>query len=170
MLKWQLFVLAFAGLLGGFVVSPARASVVSDFTLTFETSPTNVVGQATLEITGLTPNASYGSGAPAVTEFDATINGYYINFLTGFSALEFTNGVLTEITAGGGGNPSVAIGPGLAFTYFFNAVPQISESGTVVVTAVPEPGTWAMMLLGFCALGFMAHRRKSRAALSAARH
>jgi hypothetical protein len=34
--------------------------------------------------------------------------------------------------------------------------------------AVPEPSTWAMMILGFGGLGFMAYRRKSRAALAAA--
>jgi PEP-CTERM motif len=28
------------------------------------------------------------------------------------------------------------------------------------VAAVPEPSTWAMMLLGFCGLGFMAYRKK----------
>jgi hypothetical protein len=33
------------------------------------------------------------------------------------------------------------------------------------VTAVPEPSTWAMMLLGFAVVGFAAYRRKSRAAL-----
>jgi hypothetical protein len=31
-----------------------------------------------------------------------------------------------------------------------------------VLTAVPEPSTWAMLLLGFAGLGFMAYRRKSR--------
>jgi Domain of unknown function (DUF4082)/PEP-CTERM motif len=28
------------------------------------------------------------------------------------------------------------------------------------VSAVPEPSTWAMMILGFCGIGFMAYRRK----------
>nr|WP_208764270.1 PEPxxWA-CTERM sorting domain-containing protein [Bradyrhizobium guangdongense] len=28
------------------------------------------------------------------------------------------------------------------------------------MAAVPEPSTWAMMMLGFCGLGFMAYRRK----------
>jgi PEP-CTERM motif len=28
------------------------------------------------------------------------------------------------------------------------------------VDAVPEPSTWAMMILGFCGLGFMAYRKK----------
>lgn len=33
----------------------------------------------------------------------------------------------------------------------------------VSVTAVPEPATWAMMILGFAGVGFMAYRRKSKA-------
>jgi PA14 domain/PEP-CTERM motif len=36
---------------------------------------------------------------------------------------------------------------------------------TYVASAVPEPSTWAMMILGFIGIGFAAHRRKSRAAL-----
>jgi PEP-CTERM motif len=40
---------------------------------------------------------------------------------------------------------------------------------TEQVAAVPEPSTWAMMILGFCGLGFMAYRRKqSGSALSVA--
>ena len=30
------------------------------------------------------------------------------------------------------------------------------------VTAVPEPSTWAMLLLGFAGIGFMAYRRKAK--------
>lgn len=30
----------------------------------------------------------------------------------------------------------------------------------VQVNSVPEPSTWAMMILGFFGLGFMAYRRK----------
>jgi hypothetical protein len=36
------------------------------------------------------------------------------------------------------------------------------------VEAVPEPSTWAMMLLGFAGIGFMAYRRKFKPALMAA--
>jgi len=36
------------------------------------------------------------------------------------------------------------------------------------LAAVPEPSTWAMMLLGFAGVGFMAYRRKSKPALTAA--
>ncbi|MBA2399451.1 MAG: PEPxxWA-CTERM sorting domain-containing protein, partial [Bradyrhizobium sp.] len=34
------------------------------------------------------------------------------------------------------------------------------------VNAVPEPSTWAMMILGFAGVGFMAYRRKTRLQLS----
>jgi hypothetical protein len=36
------------------------------------------------------------------------------------------------------------------------------------VSAVPEPSTWAMMILGFAGIGFAAYRRKSKPALMAA--
>lgn len=32
-----------------------------------------------------------------------------------------------------------------------------------IAAAVPEPSTWAMMILGFCGLGFMTYRRKASA-------
>ncbi len=36
----------------------------------------------------------------------------------------------------------------------------------VAVPAVPEPSTWAMMLLGFAGIGFIAYRRRNRTAAS----
>jgi hypothetical protein len=36
------------------------------------------------------------------------------------------------------------------------------------IGAVPEPSTWAMMILGFFGVGFMAHRRKSKPAMMVA--
>jgi Carbohydrate binding domain/PEP-CTERM motif len=41
-------------------------------------------------------------------------------------------------------------------------------SVTQIAGAVPEPSTWAMMLLGFAGVGFMAYRQKSKPALMAA--
>jgi hypothetical protein len=38
----------------------------------------------------------------------------------------------------------------------------------VSVSAVPEPSTWAMLILGFAGIGFMAYRRKLKPALMAA--
>jgi hypothetical protein len=40
-------------------------------------------------------------------------------------------------------------------------------TSAIGVGGVPEPSTWAMMLLGFAGIGFMAYRRKSKLALMA---
>jgi PEP-CTERM motif len=42
------------------------------------------------------------------------------------------------------------------------------DSISAIAAAVPEPSTWAMMILGFAGVGFMAYRRKSKPALMAA--
>jgi hypothetical protein len=34
--------------------------------------------------------------------------------------------------------------------------------GGVTISAVPEPSTWAMMMLGFAGIGFMTYRRKNK--------
>jgi PEP-CTERM motif len=44
-----------------------------------------------------------------------------------------------------------------------------NQNFTVVIGgAVPEPSTWAMMILGLAGIGFMAYRRKSKPTLMAA--
>lgn len=61
--------------------------------------------------------------------------------------------------------------------FFFSPLADTCASGaeacaftrTVLsVSAVPEPATWAMMILGFAGVGFMAYLRKNGAALPAA--
>jgi hypothetical protein len=49
----------------------------------------------------------------------------------------------------------------VSFTDLGPADQQGDLLDNVVVTAVPEPFTWAMMILGFFGVGFMAYRRKS---------
>jgi PEP-CTERM motif len=42
----------------------------------------------------------------------------------------------------------------------YGDLPLYAATGTIgPVPAVPEPSTWAMMVLGLCGLGFMAYRR-----------
>jgi hypothetical protein len=40
-------------------------------------------------------------------------------------------------------------------------------NGPPPIAAVPEASTWAMMILGFAGVGFMAYRRRQTAALTA---
>jgi hypothetical protein len=51
--------------------------------------------------------------------------------------------------------------------YEFDDGIRLIASGSLT-SAVPEPATWAMMILGFAGIGFMAYRRKSKQVLMAA--
>ncbi len=45
------------------------------------------------------------------------------------------------------------------------ATANTGNVGATFTAAVPEPSTWAMMILGFAGVGFMAYRRKNKMAL-----
>lgn len=53
-------------------------------------------------------------------------------------------------------------------TFFFGTGPEASLAATIsvidpgVAPAVPEPATWAMMILGFAGVGFMGYRRSRK--------
>jgi PEP-CTERM motif len=57
---------------------------------------------------------------------------------------------------------------GVGNPYSFTEIFTITSSGgldsgsQITISAVPEPSTWAMMILGFFGVGFMAYRNKSR--------
>jgi hypothetical protein len=53
----------------------------------------------------------------------------------------------------------------LSLFYFDSTNFDNSGSITATVSAVPEPSTWAMMIVGFLGIGFMANRRKSNVAV-----
>jgi hypothetical protein len=112
------------------------------------------------------------------TAFTASATGLFFNFLatTGTPYLLFQGGsplggLLCFNGAPGNcdGNPhSIGVHVGA------ESNPLIQESGNVQiavlhVSGVPEPSTWAMMILGFAGVGFMAYRRRnSNASLRAA--
>lgn len=68
-------------------------------------------------------------------------------------------------------DPSLGLDPNNSTAFVtqvtFTADGQFTGSMTAI-TSVPEPSTWAMLILGFCGLGFLAYHRKSHSAISAA--
>jgi hypothetical protein len=44
----------------------------------------------------------------------------------------------------------------------FEDVRQVRLGGFETVGAIPEPSTWAMMILGFAGVGFLAYRRRGQ--------
>jgi hypothetical protein len=51
---------------------------------------------------------------------------------------------------------------GGAFLFGSERLDLTASSVSLSVSAVPEPSTWAMMILGFAGVGFMAHRRSRK--------
>ena len=58
---------------------------------------------------------------------------------------------------------TVTVGDGVSPAYLSTLVIDVTTAGSVT-PAVPEPSTWALMLLGFAGLGFAGYRRSRGAA------
>jgi PEP-CTERM motif len=156
----------------------ARASVY-DLTLIYNTNP---IGGGSITIsspplTGINQVSSYfqtpKNGSGTLSDLTITIGNDVFTLATknhpsDDPLAQFTSGVLTDVTYAGlaanGDGDSLMMTSG--FVYFIPSS-QTQEIGSFtakldVTPAVPEPSTWAMMILGFCGLGFMAYRRKSK--------
>jgi hypothetical protein len=100
------------------------------------------------------PTDIFGFDGDGLTSFGISGNANdpsgYGGPVTYFSPIDFFHG--TVIFGPNG------IAPG--GTEIFALEEAVQLNTLVVSPSVPEPSTWAMMLLGFAGLGFLAHRRK----------
>ena len=117
-----------------------------------------------------------------------TLGSAQVQFPTQEAAIQYNNGAfnglfyISDFTFQGnpyelqiqGGSfdivPIVSGNPGSnpLVTGFVNFSLTNEQNFTPVSPGVPEPSTWAMLLLGFASVGFMAYRRKAKQALMAA--
>jgi PEP-CTERM motif len=122
------------------------SQVASALTNTFSPDVTVLAGQeyvAFLSTNGV-------SGPDAITSMPVG------NSVTGLNGFVYNN----SVCCGGGGTYANEIWNG--------SIPFLdAEFSATFTTAVPEPSTWAMMILGFLGLGFVANRRKNRFVRSA---
>jgi hypothetical protein len=92
--------------------------------------------------TGVLALSAYEGAGVTIVNGPGSLGG--VNFGVGFaSATDVFNGYVDNFTIGV---------DGVNTTFDFEAGPGVG--------AVPEPSTWAMMILGFAGIGFMAYRRK----------
>jgi|SRR5665213_1041643 len=148
--------------------------IAPDFATIF-TGPAN----STLDnyYTGVTGPTSFGSGAVGIAASGGSgdIVGNAIILLDNLSFADilavpsnYVSGDPLSDTSTFTGQTFSTLGvtPG---TYEWTWGTGTNQNFTLVIgSAVPEPSTWAMMLLGFAGLGFMGYRRKSKPALLAA--
>jgi hypothetical protein len=133
------------------------------------------------------PSSSYkyilqeGAGSPFLSSIDlptiAKLGYYYFSYEVGsrwsaFSPL--SPGTLFLLPGGVDGLEFDPIGldgqpfllpEGLLFGVTFDGPGTFSATLAEPIAAVPEPSTWAMIIVGFAGLGFMAYRRKSESTL-----
>ena len=90
-------------------------------------------------------------------------------------ALPFLDGQGIVFSIGGVGSDPCPFASGCYMNVYYDAnlshyELNLSNSGVngvdfVLTAAVPEPSTWAMMILGFFGLGFIAYRRRNKTVL-----
>ena len=128
----------------------------------------------TLTLGGLPPFTLGDAVTPQFGTQEAAIQYNNGNFNGLFYISDFTYlGNPYELSIQGGSLSIVPIVNGFpTFQHLVNGSLNFSltneQAFTPTVAAVPEPSTWAMMMLGFAGLGFMTYRRKQKLALSAA--
>lgn len=116
---------------------------------------------------GITQTLSTTSGNPYTVYFSLlTDGGTPSSFLASFGGNTLLS--LTNPSASGGFTDYsflvLATGPSSVLSFSFRDDPGflLLDSVSVVEGAVPEPATWAMMLVGFGAMGFAMRRRRAR--------
>ena len=167
------------------MASAANATItVTSTSFTSYSGPTSTDG-------GVTTTIGYedtGLQKPSFSEwlsFTNTLAGIYsVTLDTSSRSVNFTSAYLTDGTnnfaltclAGcssgsvefwGLDDTLIAAG-NYTLNVFGNNTSTGSLGGTITITAVPEPATWAMMLLGFGAIGWQIRRRRSTLALAQA--
>jgi hypothetical protein len=184
------FILAVAavGLMTGAALTPAPAmAAIIDFSFTgtsFDitdgvaiTDSSNVVTSLTGIVTGLgaesgltgTIDALIAPGSPGFGSWNW--DGKMFAAANYFTPNSNSSGILFQFDGSNVGNLYLANGSSQIFLSVNTdgALYNPGDPGTLQVAAVPEPATWAMMILGFFGIGFMAYRRKQGgSALSAA--
>jgi len=148
--------LTFTGTSFGATIDPTGSLTLGHFEITndFYNDLNNRAFRLKVDFTqpaGANPNSEI---------FSATLDGN-IGLFGGHLLIDFSNTPIQFTFSGG--TFALAIQDVDLDTTSFSISDRANLLGIVTVTAaVPEPSTWAMLILGFAGVGFMAYRRQSR--------
>jgi hypothetical protein len=187
-----LLVVALASLCA-FGVKPSAASFLGDTVsadYTFPNSSTTLFASGNAVVgPGVEFNniGGFGVGNSPAVDFSATNilvtypNGFTLSGVGTFDGWTFTDHTASDIVGVSLASTNLAgfTAADLGFGSNFVTANTVGlgpdfPAGTFIslnvafASAVPEPSTWAMMILGFAGVGFVAYRRKSKPAYLAA--
>ena len=127
------------------------------------------------DTTGLAPSTpvtlslstiAYGSGGPISLVKTWTVGGdTYTETLTSVTAINRATAGSIAVTLTGMVSDSLGVFNDTPATMILSATQAkgaVSFSFTDAATTVPEPSTWAMLLIGFMGLGYAAFRRNTK--------
>lgn len=116
---------------------------------------TTVVGESYFLSFAYSPRTGIAPGSNGIEVY---WGGVLVDTHTGFTNASDDWTLYTVVVTGSGSD-----------SLEFRAVGTSDSFGgsldAISISAVPEPSTWAMMVLGFLGVGFAAYRRKTKAAL-----
>jgi hypothetical protein len=128
------------------------------------------ITQSVATVTGASYQLTFGlsgeNGPGGITTLAVTIGSQTTDFTITSDSSSFFNKPFSTMTIN-----YVAASADTAISFIETAsndggnndalIDGVSFQGPAVTSAVPEPSTWAMMILGFAGVGFMAYRRKN---------
>ena len=134
------------------VIGVVHAADITGFSLNLTGAPTTLTqANSSWNLTG---TALTATSTQLLFNFNDNVSGadFLVNGMTAASEI-FDNYFDTQVLIVGS---------------TFEVSPRTGNDVIAAVAAVPEPSTWAMLILGFVGIGFMAYRRKAKPALMAA--
>jgi hypothetical protein len=163
-----------ASLVGDTVTGSVSSSIPAAFTFS-SSSATVGPGIEFTEGTGFGPTFTFNFGATdllvtVVIHDDITFGSLItdtVNFVDTSNAFT-SESVITALTGVSASLSSGTLAISFATETQYNFGTTFDVALTSVASAVPESSTWAMLLLGFAGIGFMAYRRTNKVAISAA--
>jgi PEP-CTERM motif len=162
--KLNALALLIAGLFGSAIFPSAANASLVDYTISLN-SIAGLSGFGNLEFdTAFLPSngtAVLTLTSGGVTDLQIDIGSSVFDLTHSFTSVAFLLGKPVDIS-------SLSTSPGVLLTgldmYLYSAGRQfgagtISFSAQPIVTSVPEPSTWALIMLGFFGVGLLAYRR-----------
>lgn len=163
------------GVGGSGTFTAETTATAGQYTLTGVTGTANGVSVDSLD-TFASPDQVLYYDPSAPTHFDPANPFYFVDFRgiafsgqgVAFNISEdaFNNSPYPDYRCGAA---YCIVGPGMPGNEgAFTPLTKLADFSLVYVGAVPEPSTWAMMVIGFCGVGFMTYRRRQPAKLTVA--